>query len=135
MHPTRPHLAQQLPVSPTSWFPNRSPLLARTFHSLPPSMVAPHLLYHVGHNIPCQPVSAPLGTMPSQQECAPRRPDHVLPPSTAALRRILRLMRAVREAPPSAPLGGGPPIVHDSAGGCGKLDKADALLCTLQMEA
>ena len=134
MHPTRPHLAQRLPGSLTSWFSSKSALLACMFHSLPPSMAALHLLYRVDTKHECQPASAPLGTMPRQQECAPRRPDHVLPPSTAALRRILRLMRAAREAPPSAPLGGGPPIVHDSAGARGKLDKADALLCTLHME-
>ncbi|KAK9840994.1 hypothetical protein WJX81_004844 [Elliptochloris bilobata] len=43
-------------------------------------------------------------------------PDHGLPPSSVALRCILALMRAAREAPPSVPHGGGPPIVHDSAG-------------------
>lgn len=39
-----------------------------------------------------------------------------MPPNSAALRRILALMRAAREAGPSVPHGGGPPIIHDSAG-------------------
>ena len=51
----------------------------------------------------------------TRKHCGPR-PDHGMPPDSAALRRILALMRAAREAGPSVPHGGGPPIIHDSAG-------------------
>ena len=81
---------------------------------------------------------AALSSMPLARErmyrcsghCGPR-PDHGLPPDSAALRRILSLMRAAREAGASVPYGGGPPIIHDSAGARAIRLKADRVTLPL----
>ena len=59
-----------------------------------------------------------------------------MPPDSAALRRILSLMRAAREAGSGVPHGGGPPVIHDSAGAHARMLRTRVFSkCCLSLES